>query len=540
MHGFEIFLALFLLMNAGFILSYSAGNSAARPNLPMLYMALASLVVFLHFGKMHQILPQKPEYESGLPAKAQTVYFNWPEIFPYYLGAKYFPELGYKGLYDTIALADSESAYPALGRETLIRDLNEPYKKISAIDAKARAEKNYLPEFKGDRWPEFKRDYEYLKNLAFPGWVEQALQHRGLHVPPTWMVVGHPIANALPITGHWPYGAWLLGANWTQAEMLPLLDVALLFLSFLCLLWGFGLAAASSFILFVAVSYFTPLEVVGGAFLRFDWLFGLAAGLAGLRKKHFFFSGFMLAFATALRLFPAFFLASAGLAILLQKLLGKEPLWGPVVKFALGAILCGLLFFTFSVKMFPRSPAFWLDFKESIFLHQEAAYVDNIGFKKIAPYFMAPQLHGYKEEGSLEKFQTYTDAMRDFWFQYRALLYGLLLMVVAGCSWSMRQVPTFEGTLLMGGFSLFIFAMPAHYYFAFLALVPVVLSHPKFGGLRTRILALLFTIYWLIAYFSPYLLPDPVTRNFCLSLLLGMYFLIWMMANWGQKGYSGE
>jgi hypothetical protein len=533
----ELILALFVLVNAGLIFAYSTGNVSARPGLALFYLSLLAAAVFLQLGKPHQVLPQKPEFYSEIPPTPKRVYFNWGEVFPHYINAKYMPELGYKGLYDAIALADSESTHPAI-TVTHIHNLQEPYEKIPLYDAKTRAERDVRPNFKDERWAEFKRDYGYFKNLAFAGWMDEALQRHGIHAPPTWMIMAHNIANKLPVAGNWPYAAWLLGDGREPVELLAMLDIALMGLAFLFLWWGFGLASASAFILLSCLSYFTPVAVSGGAFLRFDWLFGLAAGLAAFKRNRCFLAGFMLAFATAMRVFPGIFLLAGLFALLMQRTLGREPSLAPMGKYMLGSLVSGGLLFALSIQGLGTTP--WLDFRDRTVLHLEAAYIDNIGLRATQTYIAKPELRSFKEESNVEKFRDHSHAIRGYWKDNIIILYAMLAAVIIGSLWAARQVPTYEGVMLMSGLILITYFTPAHYYWAFLALIPAVLYQPNLAGKRPKLLISLFFIYWIAAYLSPRFISDDLLRSVVLGCGLAVYFLIWMVVNCFLKGYSGE
>src|SRR5580692_10678889 len=74
--------------------------------------ALLAMAAWFRFGALHAIaVDVTPATSTARPVKQVR---HWPlqfhELFHYYLGAKYFRELGYGGLYDCTALADREIA----------------------------------------------------------------------------------------------------------------------------------------------------------------------------------------------------------------------------------------------------------------------------------------------------------------------------------------------------------------------------------------------------------------------------------------------
>ena len=92
------------------------------------------------------------------------------EQFHYQLGSKYFPELGYDGLYAASALAQ-RSAHPELAMPPLVRDLRGfGMRRPDSLDpsmAEVRA------RFDAARWLEFLADHDdYVSHTAPTFWLQ--------------------------------------------------------------------------------------------------------------------------------------------------------------------------------------------------------------------------------------------------------------------------------------------------------------------------------------------------------------------------------
>ena len=60
--------------------------------------------IYFYSGQWHwfSLWPKDAVYQQARGDKPLKAYLHWHEILNYYLGAKYFPDLGYNGIYETI------------------------------------------------------------------------------------------------------------------------------------------------------------------------------------------------------------------------------------------------------------------------------------------------------------------------------------------------------------------------------------------------------------------------------------------------------
>ncbi len=215
---------------------------------------------------------------------------DW-SFFHYYLGAKYFNELGYDGLYEQAVLADHQNKqhWKKLG---YIRNLY-----TYAFEPPAAETRTRRAEWTDARWQQFSKDVEYFYPKLRRRW-EEVLTDRGYNATPTWNTTGW-------ILSHLPATRWGLAVYGS-------VDAVLLLAAFGFFAWTFGpvwgLLAAAWCLLF----YGNQGHLIGRPFLH-DYLAAMLVFAAAVQRGQNRLAGVSLAYAAMVRIFPGFFLG--GLAI---------------------------------------------------------------------------------------------------------------------------------------------------------------------------------------------------------------------------------
>ncbi|HEX2202191.1 MAG TPA: hypothetical protein VHG91_02780 [Longimicrobium sp.] len=253
-------------------------------------------------------------YFAGAVYSFRGLVHLWDQ-YHYFVGGKYFPELGYDGLYRCAAVAQDE-----LGAELYdtpdgprvadlraevrapghrIRNLGRDNHLVPATEALAHPEA-CRDRFTPARWAAFRADVRFFRLTAGPAaWAEMNRDH-GYNPPPLWTLVGGGIASLRPAS-----------LGWLQA--LAALDVALVLGCFAALAWAFGWRVAAVGAVFWGSQAYSTFFWTGGAYLRHDWLFLLVLSACLARKRRFGAAGASLAVASLLRVFPL--LMAAGWAV---------------------------------------------------------------------------------------------------------------------------------------------------------------------------------------------------------------------------------
>jgi hypothetical protein len=110
----------------------------------------------------------------------QALHFS--ELYHYYLGAKYFPELQYTGLYECTAIADLENGHEAevLGRRirNLRTNIVEGTSDIRSDPSRCKS------AFSAARWESFKKDVDWFHSKMSPDYWSRIQRDHGYNGTP--------------------------------------------------------------------------------------------------------------------------------------------------------------------------------------------------------------------------------------------------------------------------------------------------------------------------------------------------------------------
>lgn len=391
-------------------------------------------------------------------------YFNPYEFFHYYVGAKYFPELGYTRLYDAAVLVDKETGFAHESRE--IANLSahlggREFKRLSQAWGEAEA---IRAPFTAERWAEFTRDVVFFRDEMGRGTWEQLLRDKGYNPTPVWTLVGRRLSEAVPIESR------------AGRLFLVALDPLCFFALLACVGWAFGWRAAGFAAAFYLTHYCTSHAHFRAAFLRLDWLLALVASLCCLKKERPFLAGALLAWAGLLRVFPVLFALGPAAVCLAALLRRGDERRAPALRFVAGGLLVGALLF--GASWLDSGRAAWSEFAAKIVEHDQRPASDTIGFKKL---FLWTIDYGKDQAAEL---RTAFEARRGSWF----LVQGLVAVGLGWLAWRRRL----HEALALSFVFLWSFAAPAYYYYALL-LVPLLYFAEEAGRWRRALgLALVF------------------------------------------------
>jgi hypothetical protein len=406
-------------------------------------------------------------------------YVHTHEVFNYYVGAKYFRELGYKRLYDCVALADLRAGL----RERVLRrqmtDL-ETYAVVGTsgiLSEPGRCTRRFSPA----RWQAFRDDVAFFRSRLSPELWEELQRDHGYNPPPAWGLAGTLLARTAP-------------ASTRQILLLTLLDPLLLAALWGSLCWAFGWRATCVALLYWGTNHPAEFSWTGGAFLRSDWLAATGVGLCLLRRGHPFSGGFLLGLAALLRLFPALALLGIGLAALLGAARARRPALPPAqLRLAAGAALAAALVLPLSSLVAGGAGA-WRAFAENTRLHVGTPGNNAMGLGTVLSYTTEGRFAAL-EGKSADPGRAWKEARQDARAQRRGLflaLAGLYLLLLAR---SLLGQPDWAAALLGLG-ALPVLLTPTCYYTG--ALFFFALLWPRRPSIGVA-LCLLSLAQWLVA-----------------------------------------
>ncbi|MCZ6463883.1 MAG: hypothetical protein O7A09_06055 [Proteobacteria bacterium] len=243
------------------------------------------------------------------------------ELYHYYIGGKYFAELGYGGIYEcTLAVAAQQRFWWAAGLPH-VRDLHTMQLRPTA-EVAVRGVRVCPDRFSSERWQEFTRDIEWFDTYMGPYRWGRALGDHGFNPSPVWTFLATPLARFTA-----PESLWLLAR----------IDILLVLASLGAVGWAFGLEALCLFAVAWGTGFLWDSRWIGYAFLREIWFAAAVIGVCCLRRGWDAVAGGVLALAALTRVFPAVFLAGYALHALRE---ARRPraLSPRARRFAAGAI----------------------------------------------------------------------------------------------------------------------------------------------------------------------------------------------------------
>ena len=379
------------------------------------------------------------------------------DVAHYYLGAKYFRELGYGDLYTAMLRAEAE-VYGNRFKTVEARDLHTG--DVVHIRQLLEASAPVKAAFRPDRWEAFRIDVAYFRE-ALGAQHATLYQDHGFNPTPVWAVIGGFLANRVP------------AGSATGIFLLTLIDPVLILAAFAAVYWAFGLEVLLLAAVHFCVIFGAGFGWTGGAFLRYLWFFGVIAGFAALAKGRHATAGVLLALATMLRIFPAFFVA--GLAF---KAVGDGLMHGGMergyLRFFAATAVTGALLAASPMAVFGTGA--WAGFNRNMAQHRTTVSPNMVGLTGLLAYEKGPPLV------TQEELRDIRDRRERI---YRAQLVTVFALAVLACAAAAPFLDDVAAAAL-GAPLVFLGLNLASYYYALL--VVLVLAHRG----SPRRLALLF------------------------------------------------
>jgi hypothetical protein len=435
------------------------------------------------------------------------------EFFHYYLGSKYFPELGYFDLYAcSVQVIHGDGPLPA--DLTEITDLRSkrrrPAAEVMAAAPRCR------DAFSAERWAAFGVDLESFHTLLGDAGFHRVLRDHGYNPSPAWTLIGGALAAQVPPT---PLGLWLLAR----------IDLALLALLFGALGWTFGFDAMCVAAIAWGASGHTRYQWTGDAFLRHLWLATSVIGVCLLARRRPAASGAFVAMAALERVFPACFFLGYGLrelCVWIRERRATRGFW----RFVAGAGVATIAIAAAGTIAAGRGLPVWLDFAENTrgmlaFKPKNSLGLEyGLRFTSTAPPDWKDGTETEREE-LIQAHKERTLEERRGWQIGALALFGALF---AGACWrgarrdgdGRLQLSDWEA-VAMGSAAIPFLTMPGSYYLGFIILgAPLATRRP-----RIAIALLAATLGWAVCVIQ---FPGRAL-GYAVSSWILVAFSVWML-----------
>jgi hypothetical protein len=367
-------------------------------------------------------------------------YHRW-EFFHYYVGSKYYREIGFEGIYTCSAVAESElpdglnspSDHPK--QEVKIRKLRDLRVNLIVdtaewVDHPEKCKANFAST---ERWESFKKDVAFFRKVMWGNYWRDSQKDHGYNPPPVWGITGWLFSSLHPATE-------------AYMKLLSCLDVALFAGMFGCVAWAFGWRVMCIAIVFWGSQDASPFYWTGGAFLRQDWLFYTIVSACMIRKKKYFWGGAFMTYGTLLRVFPMFFftgwLVTAAAYIWKKYSEDKEGAFegGAVEAFkrlthphhrilAAGALAAGLVLIPTSVAV--HGTKAWPEFIHHIGVHAGTPLTNHMGWKPVVAHRAEGRMQVAKDPRLQDPFEKWKQMRIDRVKELKPIYYGGILLMMS-------------------------------------------------------------------------------------------------------------
>lgn len=433
-----------------------------------LLLALGSLsgLAYFNFGQLH----------------FGDVIHTW-DTYHYYVGAKYFPELGYERLYHCAVVSDAEGAATPeelnAVRERIVNDLRT--NQLVKADVLLQHASTCKERFSAVRWQQFRSDVNFFKSRVNPEKWASIHHDHGFNGTPVWVLLGRALANTGPATK-------------TQIRLLWLLDPLYLALMGLMLWWAFGLEALAVGLIILGTNYPNRYYWTGGAFLRYDWLFFLVAVVCLLKKEKFALAGAALAYSTLLRLFPGLLLVGpmAAAVVLLRRTFALPGAPGRtravsyidprLIKFFAGGVGATATLLILSLA-FTGGVDAWKRFRDNTMKHASTPLTNHMGLQTILSYRPADAGSRIQDQEKTDPWLQWKERRRANFDQMKGVYWGALILCCIAVYLSLRGTKNelWPSAALGVGMIAFGSELTCYYYCFLIGLAPLHQKRPAVG-----------------------------------------------------------
>ncbi|MBW2542278.1 MAG: DUF2029 domain-containing protein [Deltaproteobacteria bacterium] len=386
---------------------------------------------------------------------------SW-DFYVYYMGPKYFPELGYHGLYDAHTIADYEDDRRAYRPMVWVRSLDD-YRLVQKQSIVERKDE-IVAWFAPDRWQAFKADIGVFrpKDVFERRESSWSRDHGYNGAPLTTAINGTLLRQPLLSTER-----FVQLMSWS--DLLLVIAAGAIIAQLLGAQWG---------LLFAVAFGANPLNdyiTVGGSYLRYLHLVSLALGIVALRKGRGVTAGILFAVATHLRIFPVLFAA----ALLLSDLLRRERrrLLLERRRFYLSFAAAGLLLLAgTSLLRGPGEQNVWIDFAQNTLQHSKAYSVNMLGLKYLFMYADETNLEAMSSSPKPIDWRAEVTAR----FARNVVGYGFAAAALVALSiLYLRRIRDSEEALFVGLVWVFVLLQVAVYDYVLMSLVPLIFARDQ-------------------------------------------------------------
>jgi hypothetical protein len=406
-------------------------------------------------------------YDFFNPNVRYVNYYHRHELFHYYLGSKYFEEVGYTRLYECAAIAEVDLGRGAALKKREIRDLRvnliKPMTETNVFLAPEECKKRFTPE----RWEAFKSDVAWLEKSARGSYWENMVKDHGYNPPPVWTMQGKFFSS---------FG--VAGDGFFKA--LATLDVALQLGALLLIGWAFGYRIMAIAAVFWGCNAPANFYWTGGAFLRQDWIFLFVASVCLARKRYFGLAGAALTWSSLLRVFPL--IAFAGWAVMIAIHLIRHRKLHPDHARLIGGCVVAVGILLPASLVVAGGPAAYEEFIAHISVHKNTPLTNHMGLETMVSHDWEGRMRFSRNDTLDDPFAQWKSGRLERYHDAKPLVWAIRLSVIGWLIWALRRTKLlWVGVPLSVPLIVCFTNLTCYYYSMFMVGAALVRARPFLG-----------------------------------------------------------
>ncbi len=412
-------------------------------------------------------------------------YHRWDQ-YHYYMGAKYFPEIGYDGLYKCTAIAQDD-----LGDGVVVKvdgklrpfdfrkEVRKPEKKIRNLSGdnllvKAadilEDPKQCTDRFTPERWEQYKADVAFFSSHCYLDnyWITMQHDH-GYNPPPVWTLNGNLLANL-----HDPGVVFTIGGvDVLYAQILGGLDVVYILGAFALIFWAFGWRVFAVAAIFWGCQSSAPAYWTLGAMLRQDWFFFFVGAVCFARKRWFELAGASMVYAGLLRIFPGLavigWLILAGIHIVRHKRMKREH-----VRTLIGGTLAAAVLMGASLAVVGKD-SYQKFYHHTIQVHDQTPLTNHMGLRVLVGHDVGTgkesgRMRYTKDVSMTDPFTTWKQMRLDRYQEYKPVAYGLIGVTFFASVLLLRRIKSLWIAQCLSQVWIILLSQLTCYYYTFMVI----------------------------------------------------------------------
>ncbi len=283
----------------------------------------------------------------------------------------------------------------------------------------------------------------------------------GYNPPPVWTILGSFLSNLHP-------------ASMRYLQFLASIDILYLFGAFGMLWWAFGWRVFAVAAIFWGCQASAPFYWTGGAFLRQDWVFFLAASVALARKHYWKLSGAAMVYAGLLRVFPGLvvigWLVVVGWELVRHRRLAKNH-----IQMLIGGCLAAAVLIPASVYVAGKD-SYQSFYKHTLEVHDRTPLTNHMGLRVLISHNVGStaasgRMKYTKNANLTDPFKVWKDMRNERYDKYRGVAYAIIAITLLYFAWVCRRIKNMWVAECLAQVFIILMSQLTCYYYSFMILV---------------------------------------------------------------------